>query len=202
MELLDNQPDFKGDKEHLKVFLEAIRAGDPAVWNTWKEKNRKIKPDLRGINLNKDLITLSKLYNYNFEKVILRDSSFYRQTIEKSNFNYADMENVDLSESIINNSSFIEANLVGCNLIATLFKRSVLRNTRCLHSIFMKAHFFQTDLSGISLFGTYLEHCSIKECKCEFIYIDKDGNKRMPETGELTNEEIISFFTKKHYVGE
>lgn len=202
MERCDKQPDFKGDRDHLKILQKSIDADDPSIWNLWKAAHQRLLPDLCGINLNKDSIALSKLFGYNFEKVNLQQSSFYRQTIEDVNFNNADMENVDLSESVIDNCSFKGANLRGCNAIATVFKNSTLRNAGCIESIFMKTHFFRSDVSGISLFGTHLEHCSIKESKCECIYLDKDRIKRVPKTGEFSADDTVSLFTKKSYFGE
>jgi uncharacterized protein YjbI with pentapeptide repeats len=151
------------DKAHLKVLLEGVPA-----WNTWREEEPTIQPDLEGADLEDkhlsdvDLhaadLSEARLGWATLARANLRGAILVRANLRRSDLCGADLEganlrwanltgadlgrtnlrNADLQGVDLSEARLPEANLSGANLARTI----------CVRTVFERA-----DLSGCAIYG-------------------------------------------------
>ena len=49
---LERQPkSFRGNRDHLRRFIDALPGPDVKAWNDWRKNHPTVRPDLRGLDL-------------------------------------------------------------------------------------------------------------------------------------------------------
>ncbi len=89
------------NKEHLKILKHGVEA-----WNTWREENLQITPDLRKGNLYK-----ADLYEAN-----LYEADLYAADLSGANLNKADLRMADLTGANLSGANLGMADLTGADL--------------------------------------------------------------------------------------
>jgi uncharacterized protein YjbI with pentapeptide repeats len=125
------------NEEHLAILKRGVEA-----WNTWREENPTIIPnlneaDFRGVNLRKAFFGIATLDQADFSKADLRGASFRGAILTETLFESADLSGADFRKSV----DLKGDNLKGANLRKALLGGTDLR----------KANFSEMDLSGADL---------------------------------------------------
>ena len=136
------------NNKHVEILLQGVK-----VWNSWRRKYPKIKPDLstfslRGADLS--FVDFSKTYLENSD---LRDAKF-----TGANFQNAHLYNTDGRNAI-----FDKANLTNAVLQRALFQKVKLRGAKLDMANLYEANFEKADLSGASLRGADLKDAKFGE---------------------------------------
>ena len=136
------------NKKHIEILLQGVK-----VWNSWRKKYPKIKPDLSTFSLRRadlSFIDFSKTYLENSD---LRDAKF-----TGANFQEAYLYNTDGRNAI-----FDKANLTNAVLQRALFQKVKLRGAKLDLAGLCEANFEKADLSGASLRGADLKDAKFGE---------------------------------------
>jgi hypothetical protein len=114
--------------EHVALLKKGV-----AAWNTWREENRIIRPNLSGANLVGAILSEANLNSAILNRANLRDADLSEATLSGADLSGANLNRADLSRADLR-----VANLSGANL-----------SEACLHS----AELVNTDLTGADLTG-------------------------------------------------
>ena len=145
------------NQEHVKILLQGT-----TVWNTWREENPSIRPDLSQANLPS-----AALETINFANADLR-----RANLESASLQKANLENADLQRANLDYALLLKANLTGALLQqATLrganFYKATLENSHLQHANLAGAacsyaNLRRSDLSFSNLVGAKLEFADLR----------------------------------------
>ena len=163
-------------------------------WNDWRSENPHIIPDLRGANLEGQLLTWkdlsdADLSHANLNSADLRKANLARAkmqlaSIYDAHLNDATIEGADFNGSVIIRSSFAGARMRGVKLWAeiqrTSFQHALLQGTdlsgvRFHGCDFTAADLTDTNLSGAGIFGSSLEETAFNRANMD--RIDLTGSR-------------------------
>jgi uncharacterized protein YjbI with pentapeptide repeats len=119
------------NEEHLALLKRGV-----GVWNTWRNINRKIRPDLGG----------AYLYGANLHRANLRGA-----TLQDANLGLALLDGVNLHRANLHGATLQDANLGGANLRHAILSRAYLS----------AAHLCEADLSFANLSGADLSEADL-----------------------------------------
>lgn len=152
-----SQDNFQGNKEHLKMILEASDRNNVKEWNDWRRKNPHVEPDLRHARLDE-----CRLEFINLDNAKLTGASFMGAHLLKASFNGARMTNcsfefvgaygADFKNTKCNNANFERA-----DLRKTDFTSATLQNTQ-----FRNTDLEEAKMSGVNLKGADMRHAILK----------------------------------------
>ena len=170
MDFFREQPDFKGNIKHLAIILNAIDKKDISLWNNWRETNREIVPDLKGVYLCGDDFENDCLIGVNFYNTNLKYSVFNKANLTSANFNKADLYSSDLSYANLSKSNCREATISETSLIHADLREADLRDSDLHGSVIMGAN-LSKDL--IRLYGknTVFERLKIKPSSIKEVFV-------------------------------
>ncbi|MBD2683436.1 MULTISPECIES: pentapeptide repeat-containing protein [Nostoc] len=185
------------NEEHLAILRQGVE-----VWNTWRTKNRSIKPniegiDLRGANLGGADLRWVNLKNADVRGANLVDANLSKADLNNTNFSSCDVNNANLSAAYIRQGNFENVDLKGANLSQTDFTESNL--TRAILS---KAQALGTNFTASTLTGACIEDWSINNYTnfnnviCDYIYLRQGQKERRPSSGNFAPGEFTKLFQK------
>jgi hypothetical protein len=216
-----DQKGFRGNREHLDVLLYALKKNDIGFWNRWREEHGDIKVLLTGAHLSNAV-----LGEVNFSGVDLREADLSGAALSDANLNEADLSDADLSEAVLTNAKLskvvldgtylYKANLTGVKCIEASFNdvnlsKSSLKNANLDLSKMRSTDLTDSDLRNSSLSKAFLEKvtftganvyswniktCRTKALKCDYIYIDKKGAERLPQSRSFRPGEFEGYIKK------
>ena len=194
MDFFKEQPDFQGNKRHLKIIMNAIMKKDISIWNKWRKKNRKVIPNLQRIYLRGNCFDTSSLVGADFSQVDFKEAILHETNLEKVNLKKADLCCVDLGNANFSNADCRDANISDTNFTGTTLLETDMCGVNFYHSLLMAARLYKVGLSGANLYKTQIINCKIEGLECNYVYIDKNWKDRFPKNrnfkkGEL--EEIL-----------
>lgn len=153
------------NKRHLSMLTKGVRA-----WNSWRNKNPEIIPQLSGITLRKG--EFDNLDGYNLDRANLAGFRGVFVSIQHASLIEANMEKAELEGGSFVGSNFSGANLKQINILHSRFNRAIFRETNldracvldsdfkevsfekaCMEKIIFK----RVDLSGANLKQVDLE---------------------------------------------
>ncbi len=102
------------NKEHLKILKEGVDA-----WNSWREKNREIRPNLHWATL-----TGVSLRGANLSKANLREAD-----LSKARLNWAILTGANLSKADLRGANLYKADLRKADLIGAKFRGANVTGT-------------------------------------------------------------------------
>ncbi|HMU94698.1 MAG TPA: pentapeptide repeat-containing protein [Anaerolineales bacterium] len=162
------------DQKHREIFSQGRK-----VWNAWRKKNPKIKPDLSTLSFRN-----ADLGGFDLRAVFLENSDLRNAQCVGTDLRGAYLYNVDARKA-----NFDKANLSGATLQRALFQGASLRNAKIEFTLSQEANFEKADLTNASLFlsdlsdakfdqailknanfnetnlnGTYLTQCDLSSC--------------------------------------
>ena len=94
------------NKDHLDLLNTDVDA-----WNTWRQANPKIKPDLSGADLSRAELTLA-----NLSGACLREASLVMANLRGADLRHADLTQASLVGARLLGVDLLQANLTGANL--------------------------------------------------------------------------------------
>jgi uncharacterized protein YjbI with pentapeptide repeats len=124
------------NRKHVDILLQGAK-----VWNAWRRKHPKIKPDLTTLSLHG-----ADLRSIDFSKTYLENSDLRNANCTGANFQNAYLYNTDAR-----NSTFDRANLTKATLQRALFQNARLRNAQLDMAVLYEANLEQADLTKASL---------------------------------------------------
>ncbi len=123
------------DQSHLNILAQGVEA-----WNTWRERDPSIKPDL----------TVAILYGTYLLGVNLSEAD-----LGEANLTGANLTGADLSEANLSGANLSQADLSGANLSDAFLERSVL----------VKTNLTGTTLSGCRIYGISAWSLNVEDTK-------------------------------------
>lgn len=168
--------------EHVEILKQGVD-----VWNRWRKKDSKTKP-----NLNQDKLNKLELKGYNF-----LEAEMNKAQIIGCDFESCDFYGASLIGSTIKSSNFKGAGFSFANLTRTNFKEvdmsySNLRNAIAIKSQFNNVCFENAELNGIDLSkakihgNSSLYHADLSEA----ILINATLNKVTLDYAKLVNAQL------------
>jgi hypothetical protein len=136
------------NKEHYKIIKQGVR-----VWNAWREEHPDVVPDLEGVNLK----------GANLSRVNLNGANLCEATVADAYIKFANLDNttlnfVDLSETIIIETSLNGANLCGTGLENTCFIDANLYEADFFQTALYMTCFSNVDLSSVKGLDSAIHH--------------------------------------------
>jgi hypothetical protein len=134
------------NSEHLTILKQG-----PGIWNSWRQANPEVTPDLReaylfGRDLSGADLRHAELEKAQFQQATLQNVNLRGASCYMANFFNADMAGADLQVSTLSGGHFGGANLTKANL-----SKAPLNN----------ANLARANLSNASLVGTNLEFADL-----------------------------------------
>ena len=146
--------------EHVEIFKKGSQ-----VWNTWRDENPNLSPDLSDIDFEKDVHTHKEMYDMpeftgynlshmNLNRITARNSYFINCFFAGSTLNFS-----DICFSFFQNCSFEEASLAVSKIGSAEFHECDFTNTDLSYcsaeeTKFLGSKFISTKLSHMSLVKT------------------------------------------------
>ena len=112
---------FTGNKAHAEVLARALAEKRISVWNYWRSRDKRSKPNLRGIYLaRRDLsgadFSETNLTNANLYRADLADAKFHGSRLVRANLAQANLRGVKGDSANFNCADLGEALLAGARL--------------------------------------------------------------------------------------
>jgi uncharacterized protein YjbI with pentapeptide repeats len=176
------------DQSHLDILQQGREA-----WNSWRERNPSIQPDLSGANLYMVNLSGAELLaanliganltganltganlaqaNSSFAQLVgayLTRANFFKADLTGADFSRANLWEANLAETNLmgvrfNGADLTGANLVGANLLTASLLEAKLIGAYLSGANLSGADFTRADLSNANLRGSALTHTSLKE---------------------------------------
>ena len=171
------------NSEHIKILKQGVE-----VWDKWRDKNDKIKPDLRnaylyGANLSGANLSKADLREANLNGTNLSNANLREADLSGANLNYADFRGADLSKAHIGHADLDSANLssanlsgarlYGVNLIKADLKGANLRNAEMPNSFLKEANLIGADFREATLGGSNFMGADLREARLSGAHIVK-----------------------------
>ncbi len=131
------------DKGHAEILAKGTEA-----WNSWRQENPGIHPDLSGVDLSE-----GDASGYNFSETNLRETDLYQTDLEGTNLKLADLRGADLSA----------ARLIGSDLYKCNFAGAFLTEADLSGAYAGSADFCGADLRGASFVGANLTEAVFRD---------------------------------------
>ncbi len=159
--------------QHLALLKQG-----PVVWNKWRNMNPDIRPELNGVDMNREDCT--NLSGVNLAWADLRGVSGYGIDLSASDLANADLSGADLRQVKLEHAdlraaNLSEANLSGSSLMGARFDnanlgRANLKEALLIGAILTKANLSEadltlTDLRWASLSEANLDRATLVKCK-------------------------------------
>lgn len=139
------------NQEHLDILKQGVE-----VWNRWRGKNSKIRPDLSGAGLFREYLGGVDFHSADLSGANLRRAYLGGASLQYSVFNGANLIDADLSAADLDAADLIDANLSGANLDGAAFTGADLIGTDLRNANLCGANLGGAALSGANLGGAIL----------------------------------------------
>jgi uncharacterized protein YjbI with pentapeptide repeats len=134
------------NQEHLAILKQGIE-----VWNEWRQKNPKVKPDLSGANLEYVNLQYANLDSADLNKANLTGANLNAANLNTANLNTANLTGADLNK----------ANLTGANLIIAFLSSANLKDVNLTGANLQLATLNNATLNNVTLRGANLENADL-----------------------------------------
>jgi uncharacterized protein YjbI with pentapeptide repeats len=151
------------DEEHLQIIRQGVD-----VWNEWRQKNPKLKPDLRqadlrpvtlnGANLQGADLWMADLQGAKLRDANLQDAHLYWVDLRESDLSEADLRGAYLERAAFTEAKLCGAKLGGAKLMGAVFDTADLsgadlRGADLRGAQIIKSTLFDTKLTGSHVYG-------------------------------------------------
>ena len=137
--------------EHLAILKQGVKA-----WNEWRERKRRVKPDLSNAEMYVEDFRGIDFHNVNMKSIQLADSDLTSANLRKAN-----MEDAYLYGCIFRRADLSRAILTNANLRNTNLVNAKMQNLEA-----SGADFYEADLSGARLTSANLPRADFLWAKC------------------------------------
>ena len=193
--------------EHLKILKQGVE-----VWNEWRIKHPKIKPDLEGVDLRgKDLtgVNLSgaMMYGSFLKDIILKDANLTEASLLHSVITFSDLSNAKMMKAWLGAANLYEANLTGADLTDAIIDGASLVRTTVENTTFTGCVIYGIsawDLNGVprdqsNLVISYAPLLTVDNLEvAQFIYLLLKNEKIRDVIDTITSKVVLILgrFTK------
>lgn len=139
------------NNEHLKILQQGIDA-----WNSWREANPGIRPDLSWADLSNMSLSGGNFRYANLSWANLSGADLTWIILDNADLTKANLTGADLSEANINEASLFRAELINANLTRAYLKKSNLES-----AILQNANLCEANLNGANLSFSYLRQTDL-----------------------------------------
>jgi uncharacterized protein YjbI with pentapeptide repeats len=145
------------NQSHLNILVQGVED-----WNSWKQRNLSIRPDLsganlQGANLSRASLSGTNLQEANLSRADLSGASFTNQHGAHIYGPYgSDLSRANLQEADLHRASLSKARLLGANLHRAYLSGAYLSGAYLQEANLSEAHIFGSDLSRADLSGANL----------------------------------------------
>jgi len=148
--------------------------------------------NFNGADLSKVDLSDRDLKNAQFENTHLYKANLSEAYLNGANLNGAELSEADLRCADLTDSNLSYSHLMDANLNGAILKGANLNNADLTTSKLIGTIFKNADITGAKLYGTTREDWNIERIKCNHVYWDSEGIRRMPpdrnfKTGEFEN---------------
>jgi len=158
------------NEQHLNILSQGVK-----FWNTWRQENPMINPDLSNSDLKKKDLTGIDLSFANLQNVDLSDADLTNANLERANVKNGYLEGVSLGEAFLNHADFEGADLVRAFMIYCSLKGANLKKVDLAMAILASAVLDDAILDDAQLYETQRSDWSIKNIRCNRVYWDSEG---------------------------
>jgi hypothetical protein len=137
------------------IQFEILKSGVEA-WNSWRNQNPHIKPDLS----NSDLSDMD-LTDVNLGEANLSGSDFFQTNLTRANLKMSNLSDCDFSGANFKNASLYKANLSNSTFIQVDFSNADLRNVDFTNSDLRGTNFSSSQLCEAIFYGSDLKEANL-----------------------------------------
>ncbi len=148
--------------EHLSILSLGIDG-----WNTWREENREIFPDLSDANLRRVNLREANLVDVYLRNADLRGADLNLADISGADLIGANLSVANLTKTTLLKTDFSRADLSVANLNEANLGSARLIGTKLIGADLSKANFFKADLWGADLANTMLSGANLQGANCQ-----------------------------------
>jgi uncharacterized protein YjbI with pentapeptide repeats len=144
------------NNEHLRIINQGAK-----TWNSWKEANREITPNLRGADLREaqlsgvDLVGAdcnhADLMGADLSQAYLSEAEFGHANLNDANLSFARIDGTDLTEATLRGANLNQARIIEANLSKADLREADLREVNLSGANLSDANLTGADLSGAEL---------------------------------------------------
>ena len=152
-------------QEHLNILKQGVDA-----WNTWRETNPNVEPDLSGADFCEPIFSNSNIEDgdfgadfsgVDFSRAYLHDASLLAANLAQANLEEADLCGADLSHADLTKADLTRAKLIKVNLSQATLKWADLPGASLVEADLSFARLFGANLSYTCLKNAYLIDASL-----------------------------------------
>ena len=145
--------------EHLEILHQGTTA-----WNTWREKNPSIRPDLRQADLASASYQGLNLADADLRKANLEHINFQKANLEKADLQGANLGQANLLKANLKNAILREATLREANLTKAILENSNLEHANMTGATFSYANLRRSNLSNCNALGAKFDYADLRRC--------------------------------------
>ena len=143
-------------KKHLALLEQGVK-----VWNEWRSKNSRIKPNLRETNLSWLILTGANLSEANLTGADLTAANLSGANLSGANLSGADLTGIDFSGADLSGADLSKVNLSWANLSEANLSKVNLSWANLSEANLSKVDLSEADLSGANLSWKYLSRANL-----------------------------------------
>ena len=152
------------NKEHFDKLINTVLYQGAEAWNTWREQNPEIIPDLSNQEFTSSIG--ARLSGVDFRHANLIKAKFDLANLSNANLKGAALLDADLSQANLINTDLSDAILIRAKLMATTLSNSNLTKAnlsgaKLVNSTLMVTDLTEADLSGADLSGANLTQSNL-----------------------------------------
>jgi len=151
------------DQSHLEILQQGVEA-----WNSWRERNPSIKPDLFTADLSEADLYEANLYGADLRGANLFEADLsgadltwakvYDAELTRANLSEADLFGADLAWANLDGANLSEADLYEANLYGAFLSRADLSKANLSkatlrHSVLVQTNLTETTLTDCKIYG-------------------------------------------------
>ncbi|HEY9861536.1 MAG TPA: pentapeptide repeat-containing protein, partial [Candidatus Obscuribacterales bacterium] len=156
-------------------FLSLLEQGAES-WNSWREENPTIKPDL----------SRAYLFEANLAGVNLTGVSLSRACLIGADLAGADLSGADLQGAYASGANFSKANLTQANLEGADFSQANLTQANLAQAIATSTNFNATELTGACIEAWQTNSATqLEDITCKYVYLQSHRQQRQPAKGKF-----------------
>jgi uncharacterized protein YjbI with pentapeptide repeats len=112
------------DQDYLNILQQGM-----SEWNSWRDRNRDVKPDLHQISLRQMNLAAANLREADLSQTDLSGADLSGARLERANLMDADLSNATLHDANLSRADLSWADLSGADLSYADLSRSTLLHT-------------------------------------------------------------------------
>ncbi|MBW4617309.1 MAG: pentapeptide repeat-containing protein [Desmonostoc vinosum HA7617-LM4] len=185
------------NEEHLTILKQGV-----SIWNTWRIKNRGVKPDIQDANFRGANLSGADLRWVNLENADLRGANLIDSNLCKAHLSKAKLSNCELKDANLSGAALRWANLENVDLTGANLNETDFQKANLTEAILSKTQALGTNFIGANLTGVCIKDWNINNLTilddviCDYIYLQQSQQERRPSVGIFAPGEFTKLFQK------